>query len=63
MSVQTKADEHHERLMENIDSAINNASKIVVEEEWGWDSYSAEHLQILRDALMDLLEMRARLRG
>ncbi len=63
MSVQTTADDHLDQLKERIDGAINNTAAIVVSEEWGWDSYSKEYLQMLRDVLKELLEMRVRLRG
>ena len=62
MSVNTSADEHRDAAVTNVGNAIQNLTEIVINECWGYDDYGSDYRDVLRKTLMDLIEIRDRLR-
>lgn len=61
MGIQTTADDHRDAALNNIQEAIRNISKIVIEECWGLEEYKKEYQETLSDVLSELIKMRGRL--
>jgi len=56
--MKTKADEHRDDAKLAIQDAIEHLSKIVVERCSGTDDYRIDYLPLLKQAMMDLIEIR-----
>ena len=62
MSVVTTADEKIYSAKEHIKGAIDDLTKIFVDEVWGSDEFSQEYREKYRKAWLDLIAMRENVR-
>lgn len=58
MSVHTAADDALDKAAEHIHEAILNLNRLLVEQCWGHDEYSAEYDEKVQRAFNDLIRIR-----
>lgn len=61
MSVRTSAQENRDDAKKDINDAIKQLSEIVIDEIYGWDEFTSEYLETLKDILFKLLEIKKEL--
>jgi len=61
MSVRTTADEQLDSAKKDIRTAIQSISDIIINQCWGWDEYSGESQENMREVLNDLLKVKTKL--
>jgi len=62
MGVNTNADEHRDSAAGHVSDAIRDLSEIVINECWGHDDCGQDYKDMLRKTLMQLIEIRDKLR-
>lgn len=60
MSVRTPADEKQDEAQEGIQKAVNAISEILTRQVYGWDGYTDEWDEKLRQTFNDLLNIQHR---
>lgn len=58
MSVKTSADEHLDKVKENISSSIEELSQIVIHECWGHDQFNIEYREKLEEVFTQLRKIK-----
>ena len=58
MSVTTTADDKLVKIREDVESAVEQLSDIVINRCWGWEDFSREYQGQLRENLNTLLDLR-----
>ena len=62
MSVTSEADECMDRGLNYIEQAINEISKVITDDAWGYDDYNNTYKERIRNSFMELVKIRDRLK-
>ena len=61
MSTETEADRMLDKAKDNVQSAIENLSTIIVDKVWGHDDFNKEYKMRIMKSFYDLVDIRERL--
>lgn len=60
MGVKTRADEILDALSESLDEPVKDLRELIDGDVWGWEEYSAEYREQVREIYIDLIRLRDR---